>query len=143
MLDLAELRPDECMLDLGAGDGRFLLIAAQEYQARAIGYEYSIGPWVVAQARLLFAGLRSRAKLRFGDFTRVSWAEADVITCFLTPKAMPKLESKFLRDAKPGARFVSYAFPFPKLQPIRVSKPDPRLAAVYLYRAPGGNSWRT
>lgn len=133
-LRLAEVKPGELVLDLGAGDGRFLIAAVKKYGARAVGYECSIGPWLLGQIRLTLSGVRGSVRLRFGDFFKESWESADVITCFLTPRAMCKVETKFVFSAKPGCRLVSYAFAFPKRQPDLIDKPQANLGRLFLYR---------
>lgn len=132
MLRFALVKPGELVVDLGAGDGRFLLAAVQRFNARGLGYECSIGPWLAAQIRLRLARVRGQASVRFKDFFSQSLAPADVVTCFLTPGAMRKLEPKFLAEAKPGCRFVSYAFRFPNLEPDAIDKPAGR-GSVFLY----------
>ncbi len=133
-LQLAEVKSGELVIDLGAGDGRFLIAAVKQFGARAIGYECSIGPWLLGQIRLTLSGVRGSARLVFKDFFKESWQSADVITCFLTPMAMRKVETKFVFNAKPGCRLVSYAFALPKRQPDRTDKPRPNLGRLYLYR---------
>ncbi|USN54003.1 MAG: class I SAM-dependent methyltransferase [Candidatus Nomurabacteria bacterium] len=132
MFQLSNVQPGELVMDLGAGDGRFLLHAVKQYQARAEGFEISLLPYLASLWRL--RGLaRSQAKMHFRDFFHQKLDQADLIACFLTPKAMAKLEKKWLAEAKPGSRLVSYAFPFPNISPKKADKPDPKSGTVYLY----------
>jgi SAM-dependent methyltransferase len=110
LLTLAGVKPGELVYDLGAGDGRILAIAAREFKAKAVGYEIAALPYVFARLRLWRI---PGASVRAANFFRVSLAPADVVVCFLTPMAMTKLVPKLERELKPGARFVSYAFPLP------------------------------
>lgn len=138
MLKLAGVKPDELVIDLGAGDGRFLITAAREFQARGIGYEISILPYLVALVRVLCSGVRQRVHIELRDFYQVDLSPAKVVTVFLTPMAMAKLKSKFERELRPGTRIVSFAFPVPDWKPTTVDKPEPRATSVYLYTMPPG-----
>lgn len=133
MLALANIQPGETVLDLGAGDGRFLLTAARRFQAKTIGYEISLLPYLVGKIRLWLArGLT--ADMKFQDFFHVDLSGANVVVCFLTPGAMARLAPKFQAELKPGTRIVSYAFSIPGWTPVTKDKPAPNIMAAYLYR---------
>lgn len=134
MLAMAELKPGELVYDLGAGDGRFILTAAKRYQARAVGFEISFLPYIVARLRLWSQNAGGQATMRFQDFFRTDLSAADVIVCFLTPGAMKRLGPKLKNELRPGTRVVSYAFAIHDWTPVRKDKPDPRTMAVYLYQ---------
>ncbi|MBI3956911.1 MAG: class I SAM-dependent methyltransferase [Candidatus Kerfeldbacteria bacterium] len=134
MLDLAELKRGERLVDLGCGDGRVLTFAARDYGALATGYEISLLPYLVAKLRCLFhPSLQRQLDVRYRDFYRVSLSEADVVFCFLTPMAMKRLKTKFVQELKPGARVVSYAFALTELPGVVAQKPDKTQATAYLY----------
>lgn len=133
MLRLAAVQPGEVVYDLGAGDGRFVLAAAQR-GAQAVGFEISVLPFLVAWLRTRSQRSPSRAQIRWQDFFHQDFSRADVIVCFLTPGAMAQLGPKLRRELKPGARIVSYAFAIPDWTPVTKDKPTPRTMAVYLYR---------
>lgn len=134
MLHVADVREGETVVDLGAGDGRFLITAAKKYKARGVGYELSLLLYVIALLRVLIAGVGRRVTIRYGDFYRASLRDADVVCCFLTPYAMKRLEPKFDDECKRSARVVSYAFKLPHRSADSISKPTPRSAPVFLYR---------
>lgn len=134
MLKVAGVKRGDLVVDLGAGDGRFLITAAREFGARGLGYEVSILPYLVAKARVMMAGLSSAVRIQFRDFYSADLASADVVTCFLTPSAMRKLEPKFVHELRPGCRVVSYAFKLPTWSPDLINKPSPRSTPVFLYR---------
>lgn len=134
MLQLAALEPGELVYDLGAGDGRFVLTAAERYGARAVGFEISLLPYIVARLRLWSRQHGGRGSMRFADFFRVDLSPVDVVVCFLTPKAMTKLGPKLERELRPGTRVVSYAFPVSGWVPVVKDKPAAETMAVYLYR---------
>jgi len=134
LFDLAELKPGETVYDLGCGDGRVLLVAAEEYGARAVGFEISIVPYLAALVRRAMNPFRKNITVRFEDFYRTSLKEADLVYCFLTPSAMQRLKTKFVRELRPGARVVSYTFSLGDLPGVIRDKPTPKLPTAYLFR---------
>ncbi|MBZ0258784.1 class I SAM-dependent methyltransferase [bacterium] len=119
-LDLAQLKPGEAFIDLGCGDGRALR-AAKARGARAVGYEISLFMNLIAR-------WRSGCEVRLSNFWQADLSDADVIYCYLTPKAMTRMEDEVWLNLKPGCRFVSYTFNMPTLAP------DETQGAMYLYR---------
>lgn len=134
MFEIAQLQPGEVVYDLGAGDGRFVLTAAQRYQATAVGFEISLLPYLIGRLRIWSHGLGRLASMRFQDFFHVDLSAANVVVCFLTPGAMAKLGPKLKRELRSGTRVVSYAFAIHDWTPIEKNKPTPRSMSVYLYR---------
>lgn len=134
MLDLAQLKRGETVVDLGSGDGRFLSVAVRSYGARGIGYELSLLPYLVSLLVLWGPRRKKQAVVHYADFFQADLSQADVITIFLTPNAMKKLATKFTSGLKSGCRVVSFAFSLPGRPPTAVSKPRPRDSTVYLYR---------
>ncbi|MBI3573127.1 MAG: 50S ribosomal protein L11 methyltransferase [Candidatus Kerfeldbacteria bacterium] len=133
MLRLAAIKPGEVVYDLGAGDGRFVIAAAKTYQARATGFEISLLPWLVAKIRIRLSGLGARA-IVWRDFFAVDLSPADVVVCFLTPRAMTRLADQFRTQLRPGTRIISYAFSLPGWTPILKDKPTPKDISVHVYR---------
>src|SRR5579884_1241144 len=82
MLDLAKIRPGETVYDLGCGDGRILIEAAQRYRAKAVGIE--ISPKIAAEARAQIkkAGVTDKAKVIEGDLLSADLSGADVVTIY-------------------------------------------------------------
>lgn len=134
MLKLAEVKPGETVYDLGAGDGRIIIMAAKEYQAKAIGFEFSILPYLLGYIKILVSGLRGKAWLKYADFFKQDFSQADVICIFLTPAAMEKLKPKLQKEKKPSCRIISYVFSIPGWQPEKIDKPNKNSAAIYVYR---------
>jgi len=127
MLKIAKVRKNEKFYDLGCGDGRFVIIAAKEFDARAEGIE--IDPFRYLVAKLLSFLLTRNAKIRFGNYLNYDFSDADVIALFLKPKPIAKLEKK-LKNLKKGTRIVSYMWKFPNLKPVSVDNRE----KIYLYR---------
>jgi len=135
-LQLAKLQPGESLYDLGAGDGRVLLMAAKEFGAQAVGIE--IGPVQCALGWLRIwmsrhrphKGSRHRARLRCGNFYKVDLHDADVVFVYLTSSQTSRLAEKLAKELRPGARVVSIAADFPGWQPSQVD----REYLIFLYQ---------
>jgi SAM-dependent methyltransferase len=105
MLDLAELTPDDYLIDLGSGDGR-IVIAAARRGARALGVEYSINMVALSRRNAEAAGVADRATFVRADMYEADISKATVMGLFLLPGNMFKLREKFLALA-PGSRIVA------------------------------------
>jgi len=115
MLKMAELKANETLVDLGAGDGRIVIWAALRYKANAIGVEIDPLRCLWANSLIHLLGLRGRAKVYYADIyeTKVL-SEADVVTTYLLQTTNQKLERKLKRECKLIVRIVSRTFTFPK-----------------------------
>lgn len=134
MMQLAEVKPGEIVYDLGAGDGRIITIAASEFGAQAIGFEFAILPYFLGYIKIQLKGLKGKVKLKYANFYFQDLSGADIICTFLTPRAMKKLKPKLEKETKPGCRIVSYAFSIPGWQPLKTNKPNQKTATIYLYQ---------
>lgn len=130
IFEIAAIKPSDKFYDLGAGDGRALIMAEKKFGAKAIGFE--LAPLVYLLARLnMFFRKTKNAKLYFRNFYKQNLSDADVIFCFLSIHAMEKLKSKFERELKPGAKIISYSFSLRNWEPKKVITGYP--GKVYLY----------
>lgn len=129
-LQLAGLQPGETLYDLGAGDGRVLLMAAKEFGARAVGIEIGPVQWALGWLRVWLSGGRHVVRMRCGNFYRADVAEADVVFVYLTSSQTSRLAKKLERELRPGARVVSIAADFPEWQPSQVD----RESVIFLYK---------
>lgn len=134
MLKLAEVKPGEIVYDLGAGDGRIIIIAADEFKANATGFELAILPYLVGLIKIILRGLGGKAVLKYRNFYYQDLGQADVVCAFLAPKAMIKLKPKLEKEIKPGGRIVSAVFSIPDWQPKKIDKPNKKAFAIYLYQ---------
>lgn len=116
MVALAGLKPRERLFDLGSGDGRVLLAAA-ERGARAEGWEINPVLVLASRMRIARAGLGNRARVHWGNLWRAPVGEADIVTLFFVHPQMPRMEAFLRKHLRPGARVVSYGFRFPNWQP--------------------------
>ena len=132
MLSLAQLRRDEVLLDLGAGDGRIMIEAARRFGARVTGIE--IDPERVERIRHRLESTGVKAKIIRADFMNVDLSSADVIAIYLSDSVNAKLGPKLQHELKAGARVVSldYALPGWELEKELVVKgPVPRTLILY------------
>jgi len=129
MLDLAEIQPDELLYDLGCGDGRISVIAARKYKAKVVGIEINPLLWLWCQIVITIFGLRSRVKVILGSFYNQDLSDAEVVACYLLPNTNKKLESKLLRELRPGTRVISNTFLFYQ---VRLAKRDGK-ALLYIF----------
>ncbi len=105
MLEMAEVTPDDRLMDLGSGDGRLVIEAARR-GARAIGVEYDGGLVTLSRERAAEAGVSERATFLEADLFGVDLSESTVIALFLLPDLNLRLRPTLL-DLAPGTRIVS------------------------------------
>lgn len=134
MLELAEVGENDVVYDLGSGDGRLPIIAAQVYGARGVGIE--IDPRLVALARqnARDAGVADRVRFIEGDLFTADLKEATVVTLYLSTSINRELEPKLKAELRPGARIVSHQFPMGQWVPERQVPLD--RTTLYLWRIP-------
>lgn len=130
MLRLAKVTGDDVVYDLGSGDGRIPIIAAQKYGARAVGIE--IDPKLVEQSRSTAkeAEVADRVAFIAGDLFETDLSKATVITAYLSTSIMQILAPR-LRDLKPGTRIVSHKFTMPGWVPDATIAVDE--SAIFLW----------
>jgi hypothetical protein len=119
-MELASLKPGEHFYDLGSGDGRSLIIAAKEYQAQSTGFELWHFLYLWSKISIFFHHCSDQAKVYWKNFYQADISEADVVFCFLTPKAYPHLEKKFKEELKDGARVIIFSDSLNFWKPQRV-----------------------
>ena len=134
MLRMAAVTKQDTVYDLGCGDGRIVITAAQRYGARGVGID--IDPERVAEAtqNVAKAGVADRVKILRGDLFEADISAATVVTLYLLTDLNLKLRPKLLRDLKPGTRVVSHAFAMGDWKPERTTEVSG--TTVYLWRIP-------
>jgi len=145
MLDMARVRPEDRVVDLGSGDGRNVIAAAKR-GADAVGVEYN--PELVALARrnAAEAGVAERARFVQGDMFEADISQASVLVLFLIPENLRRLEPKF-RKLAPGTRIVSNYYKIPGWEPAAsdtVRGDCETWCQIWLYIVPARveGSWR-
>ena len=134
MLELARVTAKDVVYDLGCGDGRIVIAAAQKYGARAVGVD--IDPQRIKEARQNASRGKVTDKVRFveGDLFETDISEATVVTLYLLTELNLKLRPKLMKDLQPGTRVVSHAFAMGDWKPERTENVDG--STVYLWRIP-------
>jgi hypothetical protein len=153
ILKLGGVGPSDFVVDLGSGDGRLVLTAVTRFKAKG-GFGVDIEAPLVADAnqRARKAGVADRVKFHVRDLFETDVSEASVVTLYLLPTSVPKLEGKLLAELHPGARVVSHDYPFPDWPHDRYVKMDvpekvdisgTTRTTLYLYTVPAriGGDW--
>jgi tRNA A58 N-methylase Trm61 len=120
MLVLAQLKPREVFFDLGAGDGRAVIMAAKDFGARAVGVELREDLVKKALSTVYENGLQDRVTIVNGDMFNVDLTSADVIFLYLTTSANEKVKPKLESELKPGVRVVSHDYEIVGWKPVKV-----------------------
>ena len=122
MLRLAGVTKDDVVYDLGSGDGRIVIAAAQEFGARGVGFE--IEPDLVAEAQRNARRAKVADRTRFvqQDIFEADLSEATVVTMYLGADVNERMRPRLLAQLKPGSRIVSHDFPMGDWKPERVVK---------------------
>ena len=138
MLDLGELKAGEKMFDLGSGDGRIVIMAAQKYKADATGVEFVDDLYRQSMQKIRTLGLEKTARIIHGDIFKQDYSSADMVTVYLLPASNNKLRPLLEQQLKKGTRIVSHDFPFRDWTPVKeVSIEDDgegRSHTLYLYK---------
>lgn len=111
MLELAAVRDDDLVVDLGSGDGRLVIEAARRYGARGVGVEREARLVGLARAAAGKAGVSDRVSFRQGDIFEFDLRGATVVTLYLLPRLLVHLMPKLRAELAPGARVVSHDYP--------------------------------
>jgi predicted O-methyltransferase YrrM len=138
MLQLANVTGDDTLYDLGSGDGRIVITAAQRYGTRATGID--INPELVqqSQANAQAANVADRVEFVQQDLFQTDLSKATVVTLYLLPDINLKLRPKLLRELKPGTRIVSHDFNMGEWEPeqvVQVQTPN-RQHTIYYWVVP-------
>jgi SAM-dependent methyltransferase len=110
MLDMARVRREDTLYDLGCGDGRIVVRAASRFGCKGVGVD--LNPERVAEARANAASQKVTGLTRFavGDVFEFDFSPATVVTMYLLPGVNLKLRPRLQKELSPGARIVSHDF---------------------------------
>ena len=137
MLKAGQLKAGETMFDLGSGDGRIVIEAAQKYKANAIGVELDDALAASSTEKISGLGLTKTARIIHGDLLEQDYSSADLITVYLWPEANQKVARMLEGQLKKGARVVSHDFEMKPWKPTSViTVPDDgtgRSHMLYVY----------
>lgn len=117
MLKLAKVGPTDVVYDLGCGDGRIVIAAAQKFGARGVGID--INPKLIADAEAgaKAAGVADRVTFLLQDAMTVDVSDATVVTLYLLSASNVKLRPVLTRQLRRGARIVAHDFPIGDWEP--------------------------
>ena len=137
ILEAGHVKPGDVVYDLGSGDGRIVITAAQKFGARAVGVEIRPDLCRIATERIKSMGLADRVRMVQGNAMRVDLSEADVVTLVLLTSSNELLKPRLKQYLKPGSRVVSNEFPIKGWKPsetVRVRAADSRMEhTIYVY----------
>jgi predicted O-methyltransferase YrrM len=139
MLSLANIKPGDVLYDLGSGDGRIPIMAAQVHGIRAVGIEIDPKLIPVAKEAARQAGVTSLVQFRNEDMFRTNISEASVVTLYLSERLNRLLRPKLLRELRPGARVISHDFLMGDWKPeqtIKVPWKADLYRTIYLWTIP-------
>ena len=120
MLRLGQLKSGEKMFDLGSGDGRIVIMAAEKFKADATGIEIDDALWKRSSDRIRELGLEKKARIIHGDIFQQDYSAADLLTVYLLPQSNDKLQPLLERQLKKGTRIVAHDFGFSGWTPVKV-----------------------
>jgi SAM-dependent methyltransferase len=141
MLDLGKVRAGEYHMDLGSGDGRIAVTAAQKYGARAYGVD--LNPVRVKEAleNAKKAGVSDRATFEVKNLFDTDISKADIVTMYLLPRVNIELRPRVLKEMWPGTRIVSHAFDMGDWEPDQKDSVTGRQVYLWVVPASVGGRW--
>ena len=157
MLELAGTGSGDLVVDLGSGDGRIVITAAQKYGARGLGIELDQRLVEQSRANARAANVADRVSFVQGDVLASEISQATVVTVYLVPALIGQLQRRFIGELKPGTRIVSHLFSMAGWKPdatqtVRLAKPHSGQgdeSTLYLWVVPAdvrglwrGGQWR-
>lgn len=110
MLELAKVGKNDVLYDLGCGDGRIVITAAQKHGARGVGIDLNPDRIAEAKANADRAGVNGKVTFKVGDLFASNFSEASVVTLYLLPDVNRALRPQLWKQLKVGTRVVSHDF---------------------------------
>jgi len=140
MLKLAGVKKGDVVYDLGCGDGRIVVMAAQKFGARGVGID--IDPERIAEAKQNAeqAGVADRVRFIQQNLFDADIREATVVTLYLLPSVNLRLRPKLQEQLKPGARIVSHSFDMGDWKPDKEIDHNGRKLYLWIIKPQSGNA---
>ena len=130
---LADLKPGQIFYDLGCGNGRVVIYAANNYKVKAVGLEISLAFYLICKLRQAL-NRRSNIEFKFKNLYKENLAAADVVYFFGMPHTLnEKFCFKLRQELRPGTKIISYSFKLYNWEPKIIDKPSEKDLPVYLY----------
>jgi len=120
MLEVGRVKPGDVVYDLGSGDGRIVITAAQKFGARGVGVEINPDLCRKALQQIKTLGLADRVTMIEDSALRVDLSPANVVTMYLLTNSNERLKPHLERYLKAGSRIVSNEFPIPGWKPVEM-----------------------
>jgi precorrin-6B methylase 2 len=120
MLEAGHVTPEDVVYDLGSGDGRIVITAAQKFGAHAVGVEGMPDLCRQSRQRIEALGLSERAQVVEDNVFHVDLSPATVVTMFFLTSSNERLKPNLEKYLRPGARVVSNQFPIHGWKPTEV-----------------------
>lgn len=136
MLEMAAVTKDDFVIDLGSGDGRIPITAAEKFGAKGMGVDLDPERIKEAKENAEKAKVTDKVEFRQEDLFKTDLSKATVITMYLLPSINEKLEPA-LRKLKPGTRIVSHSFDIGEWKPDRTEKVENK--TIYFWVVPDPN----
>ncbi len=139
MLHLAEVTRYDRVYDLGSGDGRIVIMAAQQFGAEAVGVELNDKLYKQSSARIADLGLEKKAKILHANLFEVNVRPATVVTLYLLTVINNRLRPILEKQLRAGARVVAEDYKVPGWEPakvVEVTSENGVPHTLYLYRRP-------
>jgi len=138
MLSLGGLKSGEKMFDLGSGDGRIVIMAAQKFHADATGVELDKDLWRQSTDKIRSLNLDKTARIIHGDILKQDVSSADLVTVYLLPSSNEKVRPMLEKQLNKGSRVVAHDFAIAGWTPDKVEDVEDdgegRSHTLYLYR---------
>lgn len=136
MLKLANVTSNDVVYDLGCGDGRIVLTAAERYGAKGVGIDIDPDCISVARDRSKSMGLEQLVSFKQQDLLTADISFATVVTLYLLPDSNLKLKEKLRSQLAPGTRILSHSFHMGDWQPDATSQASDAINTypIYLWR---------
>ncbi len=145
MLRMADVGPNDYLIDLGSGDGRIPIAAAKRYGTRGLGVDLDPPLVELARKNAVAEGVSGKVRFEVKDLFETDLSQATVVAFYLLPNVAMELRPKLLKELRPGTRIVAHDYDLGDWLPdewtsIRV--PDKPVAPVgisqvFLWIVPG------
>ncbi|WP_114395793.1 SAM-dependent methyltransferase [Oleisolibacter albus] len=141
MLELARPGPGDYLIDLGSGDGRIVVTAAQRYQTPGLGVDLNPERIQEARANAAAAGVSAQVEFKQQDLFETDIGKATVLTMYLLPQVNLRLRPLILDRLAPGTRVVSHAFDMDDWEPDETRTVDGKQIYHWLVPARVQGTW--
>lgn len=142
MLQLADVGPDDYLIDLGSGDGRIPITAAREHGTTGMGVDLNPQRVEEAEANAKQAGVEDKVDFHVQDLYETDIGEATVLSMYLLPQVNLDLRPRILEELDPGTRVVSHAFDMGDWEPDAHESVGGRQVFLWVVPAHVAGQWQ-